>query len=931
MKKSISIILTTILFITILMPLSVLAGNGPYQNKGENDSDMAIISFVDVYGDGEVSYVYPVELCKGGKYENSKNISYDVKTNTLTLNNFKTDDIMVITAMGDDFKIKLSGYNELGSIISSDLSWGSSITVTGKGVLIINENKLYTDAVFVDGSGTGKAFFKVEKNVGVKLYKGEDNAIGIYGVAEAEAGKTIILEGTVNAGQTTSYKYVRNIYEQEKVKLAEHYDGTGIFCGKTGEGNENKIFIAEIVDESKNTYNVSEMVYDNELKKHIVLPVSENNKNILLEANGYTSLAENKYPEDVIMIDNYAVNMDVCIDENGKRCVFVDYSDSVKPESDIEVYEILEHSKYGKMALLYNPKKTYKELKKVKSITEYNHTNTSDSVTVNNVPKTVPAKVKLKSAVNSYGGVKISWNATNDTECYRVYRAQLVNNKWSKWTQLSKVTTTDYLDKKATSGAFYKYTVRAENVLGLGNFDSNGVSVTYVSAPTPAVSNSTNGVKVSWNKVSGATGYIIYRAQTVGGKWTGWKELCTQNSSKSVWVDTKVVIGGTYKYTVRAINNKVKSGFVGTDELVYLTAPIVKISNFSTGVNVNWSKVSGAIGYSVYRAEIVNGKRSSWKFIANVGEVTGYIDKTAVSGKTYKYTVRAKNRKSLSTYKASNSLLYVAEPTVTIANASDGIKVSWSKSDGATGYTVYRSQYENGKWSVWKKMGTAKPDKFRWVDKSVKDGVQYRYTVRAINGKMRSTFTATNSLIRLSAPTVKIANDTTGVKVTWNKVRGATNYYIYRAETVNGKWSSWKNLGKTGNVNLYIDSTATSGVTYKYTVKACNGTSLSVYKNSDSLLYLSPPTVTVENAEKGVTVKWNECKGTVNYIVYRAEYNDTTKKWSSWQVLSSKVKADTLTYSDETAVAGKNYRYTVKAINGEVKSGYIASGSVVRF
>ncbi|MBQ6935618.1 MAG: hypothetical protein IJN49_03625 [Clostridia bacterium] len=64
--------------------------------------------------------------------------------------------------------------------------------------------------------------------------------------------------------------------------------------------------------------------------------------------------------------------------------------------------------------------------------------------------------------------------------------------------------------------------------------------------------------------------------------------------------------------------------------------------------------------------------------------------------------------------------------------------------------------------------------------------------------------------------------------------------------------------------------------------------------------------------------------------MYRAEYNDTTKKWSSWQVLSSKVKADTLTYSDETAVVGKNYRYTVRAINGEVKSGYIASGSIVR-
>ena len=343
MKKTISIILTAILFITIVMPVSVLAGNGPYQNKGENDSCMAIISFVDVYGD--ISYIYP---SKTGKYENSKNINYDAKNNTLALNNFSTNDIMVVTAMGDDFKIKLGGYNELGCIIADGLTWGNSITINGKGVLYVNENKSYTDAVYVDGSGTGKAFFKVEKTVGVKLFKGEDNSVGVYGVAEADSEKIIILDGNVTSGETSSYKFVRNIYEQEKVKLVERYKGAGIFCGKTGAGNENKIFIAELSDENKNAYDVAEVVFDNELKKYVVLPCNENNKNILLEENGYISLAEDKYPEDVLVVDDFVVNMNVCIDESSKRCVFIDYSVAEKPESDIEVYEILEHTKYGK-------------------------------------------------------------------------------------------------------------------------------------------------------------------------------------------------------------------------------------------------------------------------------------------------------------------------------------------------------------------------------------------------------------------------------------------------------------------------------------------------------------------------------------------------------------------------------------------------------
>lgn len=824
MKKTLLIILITILLITIIMPVSAFAANGPYQNKGSSDSDMALVGFVDVYGD--ISYIYP---SKTGKYKASQNIGYDIKTNTLTLNGFLTNDIMVITAMGDDFKIKLSGYNELGCILSSDLNWGSSITITGKGVLYVNEKKNYTDAVYIDGSGTGKAFFKVEKTVGVKLFKGEDNAIGIYGVAEADSKKTVILNGNVSAGQTNSYKYVRNVYEQETVKTIEHYEGPGIFCGKTGTGNENKIFIAELLDEAKNTYNVAEVVFDNEFKKYIVLPVIEANKSITLKDNGYVALAEEKYPGDVFVIDDYALDMDVCIDENGKRCVFIDYSDFGKPESDIEVYEILEHTKYGKIAILYNPKKTYKELKKVKSVTEYNHLNTSSSVTINAVPKTVPKKVVLKSAVNSYGGVKISWNATNDTVRYRVYRAQLVNGKWSKWSVLTNTTATNYFDKTVTNGSTYKYTVRAGNILGLGSYNSNGVSVTYLKTPTPVISNSKNAVKISWDKNDKATGYIVYRSQLTNGKWVSWKSIGKTDSLKNVYTDKNVTSGVTYKYTVKAINQKNQSGYISSDEMIYLAVPSVEITNAKQGVNVKWSSVAGALNYKIYRAEYTNGKWSSWKCINKAVNSTTYTDDAVNTGVIYKYTVRAVNGKSISSYTGSDQLIYMSEPTVKIQNVTNGINVSWSKVGGAKGYIVYRSEYSNKKWSSWKNMGTIKSSKTSWTDKSVKAGATYKYTVRAVNNGVRSSFTATPKLVRLLTPTVKASNANNGIKVTWNKIQGTEGYIIYRAEYVNGKWSGWKNMGKLGNVNSYIDTTVTKGVTYKYTIRAYNGTSYSAY------------------------------------------------------------------------------------------------------
>ena len=934
MKKILSVLMATLMFLTLLMPLSVFAENGPYpmdwwENTDEEDigdiTNIAAIGVID-YDTFDMGYVYPAFMAEFMPVQEEGSITYDEKTNTLNLKNFKTTKILTITSMGDDFKINVSGYNEIGSIISSAMSWGCSITVTGNGSLVVNPNKTYPSAVTLDVSGTGYGFFKTEKTVATKFFGNIDTELGeaeptiyVSGSKESDPSKVIILEGDVKSDKELKAEpFEVVVYEQIKACIVDKYWGTDEYFVSDKEEFKGRLFVGETYDDV--LYDLYEVVYDEELKNYIIV-YDEEFCEIKLDDYGFkTATGETSVPAVILDIWPEPVDMDTCIDENDKLCAFSEYYDE-NDKPYYEVYEIVEHTKYGNLALIYNPKDTYKKLNVKGTETYYDCINESQVITTNTIVKSVPAKVTLKKAANAYGGVKVTWNTVEGASKYKVYRSQYdtKTKKWSKWSGVGYSQTDSYLDKTAKNGVKYKYTVRAENALGLGAYDKTGVSTTYIAAPTVKIANTASGIKVSWSKVSGATGYTVYRSQYSGGKWSGWKNMGTAKSDKSSWTDKNVKSGVQYKYTVRTVKNKLMSSYKGTAGLVFLSQPTVKIANASTGVKVSWSKVGGATGYTVYRSELSNGKWTKWKNMGTAkSDKSAWTDKSAKSGTQYKYTVRAVNGASKSTYKATAGLLYLAQPTVEIANATKGVKVSWSKVSGATGYTVYRSELSNGKWSGWKNMGTAKSDKSAWTDKSVKSGTQYKYTVRAVNGKVKSSYKATSGLVFISAPTLKATNASYSVKVSWSKVTGATQYKLYRSELKDGKWSSWSTLTTLeANTTSFVDKTVAVGSVYKYTLKAINGSSLSVAASADEIWYSYAPTISIVNGETGMVVNWEHINGADKYVFYRSE--EKNGKWTEWKTIKT-VNATTEYWVDETVVSDVKYKYAIKAQKGDDKT-----------
>ena len=536
-------------------------------------------------------------------------------------------------------------------------------------------------------------------------------------------------------------------------------------------------------------------------------------------------------------------------------------------------------------------------------------------------------KVKIE---NDAKGVKVTWTQDEDAAGYTIYSSQYnaKTKTWSKWENRGTLNAdySSWVDKKVQKDVKYKYTVRAVNDKFKSNYKESN-SITFITAPKATVTISTTGLLVKWNKIDGADSYIVYRSEKKDSKWSKWTVLGTTGEAKNSWIDDKTVSGVTYRYTIRAVDNKIKSGYVATDGMIFLEQPTLTISNTATGITGTWKKVNGAKGYTIYRSELVNGKWTKWVNLGTTKETAkSFTDKTVKSGNQYKYTLRAVNGKLKSTYKDSNILMYIAEPTLKIKNEANAISGSWNQVKGAKGYIIYRSELVNGKWTKWVNLGTTKETAKSFTDKTVKSGVAYKYTVRAINGKYKSSFVSTSNLVFLSVPEVKATNNAKGVKISWNKITGAESYIVYRREFKSDKWTKWVNFG-AAEKNSFIDSTAVSNIKYQYTVRAVNGDSKSVYVASQTLHYIAAPVVTLEETETGINVSWTKVDGAKNYTVYRSVLGEDGK-WSSWQNMDT-VKGTKSSWIDKSTGEDVVYRYTVRAINGKLKSAYVASEPVM--
>ena len=231
------------------------------------------------------------------------------------------------------------------------------------------------------------------------------------------------------------------------------------------------------------------------------------------------------------------------------------------------------------------------------------------------------------------------------SNCERSYRDHYINATGHKYT--TTVVKPTYsaqgytLHKCSTCGNSYKDNYKAKLTL------SNITKTNFTS--------SANAVKMSWNKVSGATGYRVYKYNISTKKWQ-----TVANTKNTSYTFNKLKSGTTYKFTVRAYRTEGGKTYLSPKYSTFTTSTNPATVNFklsagSKKATVKWSKVTGATGYKVYYKTSKNG---SWKCLKTANNKTTSYTKTGLTkGKTYYFTVKAYRTVGGKTYNGS----YVAK------------------------------------------------------------------------------------------------------------------------------------------------------------------------------------------------------------------------------------------------------------------------------
>lgn len=166
----------------------------------------------------------------------------------------------------------------------------------------------------------------------------------------------------------------------------------------------------------------------------------------------------------------------------------------------------------------------------------------------------VPNSVtNAKATSSSYNSINVTWNAVIGANCYEVFRSTSSNGTYSI---VARVITLNFNNGGLATGRVYYYKVRSYRTVGTAKVYCNYWSnISYVKVVPAAVVNvkavrtSSKSIRITWNKVTGASGYEVFRSTTSNGTYS---VVARTSYLYSYYNNSGLTTGRTYYCKVRS-------------------------------------------------------------------------------------------------------------------------------------------------------------------------------------------------------------------------------------------------------------------------------------------------------------------------------------------------------------------------------------------
>lgn len=268
-------------------------------------------------------------------------------------------------------------------------------------------------------------------------------------------------------------------------------------------------------------------------------------------------------------------------------------------------------------------------------------------------------------------------------------------------------------------------------------------SLGSVAAPTNLVAVAGNAsVSLTWDAVTGATSYKVFRSLTSGS----FSPTPTATVTTTSFNDSGLANGTTYYYVVKAVVGGVDSAASNQAQAIpYLSPPVAYYAHANGASAVLlWSAPTGATSYNVLRSIVSGGSYSTVPGGSGITATT-FTDSGLTIGTTYYYVVTANYSNGTSANSNQVSATPIATPTGLAASAGDGVvSLSWTGVAGAGSYYINRSTSASGPFDY-----IADSFSVAYSDANVLDTVTYYYCVQAVSS---SGDVSANSVVKSATP-----------------------------------------------------------------------------------------------------------------------------------------------------------------------------------